>query len=277
ELGVVIYAYMAHHQGMSLVALDNVLHGRIMQRRFHSDLRIRAIESLLFERIPMTRYPLTEKQPVLPAIRSASLEEPAERVWDETTSVPRVPLQGNGRYSLMVTNAGGGYSRWKEFDLTRWRSDTTLDPWGSFLYIRDLSSDAIWAAAQQPAGGGRGSGSAHFSADRAEFHRSVSDVQTVLEVTVAAEDDVELRRLTITNLSPRSRRLEFTSYAELALAPHGADKAHPAFSKMFIETEYLEQGVLIAHRRPRSPEEPSVWAAHVLIGGAPEIQYETDR
>src|SRR5262249_9461733 len=96
-------------------------------------------------------------------------------------------------------------------------------------------------------------------------------------VTVAAEDDVELRRLTITNLSPRSRRLEFTSYAELALAPHGADKAHPAFSKMFIETEYLEQGVLIAHRRPRSPEEPSVWAAHVLIGGAPEIQYETDR
>jgi cyclic beta-1,2-glucan synthetase len=277
ELGVVIYAYMAHHQGMSLVALDNVLHGRIMQRRFHNDLRIRAIETLLFERIPITRLPLAEKQQTFPPIRAAAAEEPAERVWDEVTSVPRVHLQGNGRYSLMVTNAGGGYSRWKQFDVTRWRSDTTLDPWGSFLYIRDMRSDAIWPAAQQPIVVGHGSASAHFSADRAEFHRNLSGVETVLEVTVAAEDDVELRRFIVSNRSLRSRQLEFTSYAELALAPHAADKAHPAFSKMFVETEYLEPGVLLAHRRPRSPEEPSVWAAHVLVGATGDIQFETDR
>jgi cyclic beta-1,2-glucan synthetase len=276
ELGVVIYSYMAHHQGMSLVALDNVLHGGIMQRRFHNDLRIRAIETLLFERIPMTRLPLAEKQQTFPPVRQASSEEPAERVWDEVTSVPRVHLQGNGRYSLMVTNAGGGYSRWKEFDVTRWRSDTTLDPWGSFLYIRDLKSDAIWAAAQQPVDG-LGSASAHFSADRAEFHRNLSGVETCLEVTVAPDDDVELRRFIVTNRSLRSRQLEFTSYAELALAPHAADKAHPAFSKMFVETEYLEPGVLIAHRRLQSPEDPSIWAAHVLIGATGGIQYETDR
>ncbi len=118
---------------------------------------------------------------------------------------------------------------------------------------------------------------AHFSADRVEFHRTVSNVETVLEVTVAAEDDVELRRLSITNRSLRARLLEFTSYAELALAPGGADKAHPAFSKMFVETEYAAEGVLIAHRRPRTPEEAPVWAAHVLIGAPAAIQYETDR
>ena len=277
ERGVVIYAYMAHHQGMSLVALDNALHGRIMQRRFHDDLRIRAIETLLFERIPITRLPLAEKEQTFPPVRTASAEEPAERVWDETTSVPRVHLHGNGRYSLMVTNAGGGYSRWKEFDITRWRSDTTLDPWGSFLYIRDIRSDAVWPAAQQPIGAAQGSASAHFSADRAEFHRNLSGVETVLEVTVAAEDDVELRRLTITNRSARSRQFELTSYAELALAPHAADKAHPAFSKMFVETECPQGGVLLAHRRPRSPEEPPVWAAHVLVGAIGGIQFETDR
>ncbi len=277
ELGVVIFAYMAHHQGMSLMALDNVLHGRIMQRRFHEDLRIRAIETLLFERIPMTRLPLAEKQQTFPPVRTIGAEEPAERVWDETTSGPRVHLHGNGRYSVMITNSGGGYSRWKEFDITRWRSDTTRDSWGSFLYIRDIRSDAVWPAAQQPIGAAQGSASAHFSADRAEFHRNLSGVETVLEVTVAAEDDVELRRFIITNRSARSRQFELTSYAELALAPHAADKSHPAFSKMFVETECPQGGVLLAHRRPRSPEEPPVWAAHVLVGAIGGIQFETDR
>ncbi len=277
ELGVVIYAYMAHHQGMSLVALDNVLHGRIMQRRFHADLRIRAVETLLFERIPMTRLPLAEKEQTFPAVRAAGGEESAERVWDEPTAVPRVHLQGNGSYSLAITNAGGGYSRWKDFDLTRWRSDTTLDPWGSFVYLRDIKADTVWAAAQQPAGGGSGTVSARFSADRVEFHRNVAGIESLLEVTVAAEDDVELRRFCITNRSMRSRQLELTSYMELALASHGADKAHPAFSKMFVETESPEPGVLLAHRRAQSPAEAPVWAAHVLIGAPGAIQCETSR
>lgn len=268
---------MAHHQGMSLLALDNAIHGKIMQRRFHSDLRIRAVESVLFERIPMTRIPLAERLQTFPPVRTAGPEEPAERVWDETTAIPRVHLQGNGRYSLMVTNAGSGYSRWNDFDVTRWRSDTTLDPWGSFLYIRDLRSDAVWAAAQQPLGNGQGSASARFSADRADFYRTYAGIETVLEVTISAEDDVEIRRLRITNRTLRSRNLEFTSYAELAMAQHGADLTHPAFSKMFVETECPEPGVLIAHRRPRSPEEPAIWAAHLMLGAPGDIQFETAR
>ena len=277
ERGVVIYAYMAHHQGMSLLALDNTLHRCVMQRRFHADLRVRAVESVLFERIPLTRFFLDKNVASAPLARPAAEEEPAERIWKETTAVPRVHFYGNGRFALMVTNSGSGYSRWNDFDLSRWRSDTTLDPWGSFLYIRDTRSNTLWSAAYQPVGGHLGLSSARFSADRAEFHRQVFGIETVMEVTVAPEDDAELRRVKVTNRSVRTRPLEFTSYCELALGPHAADKAHPAFSKMFIETEKTSEDILIARRRPRSPEDPVVWAAHLLVGNEGPIQYETDR
>ena len=137
----------------------------------------------------------------------------------------------------MITNSGGGYSRSHEFDVSRWRSDTTLDAWGSFLYLRDLRSDAIWSAAYHPVGGRLGTNSVTFSADRAEFQRSVLGIESTMDVTVTAEDEVELRRLTLTNRTLRGRQLELTSYIELALAPHRADAAHPAFAKMFVETE----------------------------------------
>jgi len=277
ERGVVIYAYMAHHQGMSLLALDNTLHRAVMQRRFHSDLRIRAVESVLFERIPVTRFSLDKDTAVTPFTRPATTEEPAERIWKDTTPVPRVHFYGNGRYALMVTNSGGGYSRWRDLDLSRWRSDTTLDAWGSFLYIRDTRSDSLWSAAYHPMGGTAGVSSAHFSADRAEFHRQAFGIETVMEITVAPEDDVELRRVKVTNRSVRSRPLEFTSYCELALCQHAADKAHPAFAKMFVETEKTADDILIAWRRPRAPEDPPVWTAHLMAGVPGRIQYETDR
>lgn len=275
--GVVIYSYMAHHQGMSLAALDNTLNRCVMQRRFHSDLRIRAVESILFERIPLTRFSLDKRAAVRPPIRTVTTEEPPERVWKETTFVPRVHFYGNTRYTLMVTNSGGGYSRWNDLDISRWRADTTLDSWGSYLYIRDVRSDALWAGASKPVGAGLGTSSARFSADHAEFHRSVFGIESVLEMTVSPEDDVELRRITVTNRSLRTRTLEFTSYCELAMTPHAADKAHPAFAKMFIQTERTPDDILIAHRRPRSPDEPSVWTAHFIAAAAGRLQFETDR
>jgi cyclic beta-1,2-glucan synthetase len=274
--GVVIYAYMGHHQAMSMLALSDVLHHHVMQQRFHADVRIRAVESLLFERVPVTKM-LPEAQEEAAPARIAENEEPADRTWKEVTAVPRVHLHGNGRYALMVTNSGGGYSRWNEFDVTRWRSDTTRDNWGSFLFIRDLQAGALWSASFQPVGGRLGTCSTSFSADRAEFRRSVNGIETVMDVTVATEDDVELRRLTITNRSTRTRHLEFTSYVELALALHRADTAHPAFAKIFVETERVSDGVLLARRRQRSPDDPQVWTAHLLSGATGDIQFETDR
>ena len=281
--GVVIYAYMAHHQGMSLAALDSILHHHVMVERFHGDMRVRAVESLLFERIPVTRPPAEDVEARNAPIHGPADQDPADRLWREDTATPRVHLQGNGHYSLMVTNSGSGQSRWNEFDVTRWRSDTTLDRWGSFVYIRDLRSEEVWSPTLQPLGAAANATPAQpattvrFSEDRAEFTRRFLGIETVLDVTVAADADAELRRLTITNHSLRTRQLEFTSYLELALAPHRTDSSHPAFAKMFVETECPESGLLVAWRRARAPEEAPVWAAHVLTGATGAIEFETDR
>ncbi len=268
---------MAHHQGMSLLALNDVLHRDAMQRRFHGDVRIRAVESLLFERMPMTRMlPETQEEPA-PA-RVPGNQEPAERTWTEETAVPRVHLHGNGRYALMVTNSGAGYSRWNEFDITRWRSDSTLRRWGSYVFIRDLRRTPCGRPPFSPWAAASASARPRFLADRAEFRRRVLGIETIMEVTVAAEDDVELRRVTITNRSTRTRQLEFTSYVELALAPHRADTAHPAFAKMFVETERVSRcsaaGTPPARVRPtiRKSGRRTCWS-----GATGDIQYETDR
>ena len=274
--GVVIYAYMAHHQGMSLVAMDNVLHHGAMQRRFHNDPRIRAVESLLFERIPITKVIRGESQTRLAVAHVTAVEEARDVTFSKETPVPKVHIYGNGRYSVMVSNSGSGYSRWNEFDLTRWRSDPTLDDWGSYLYLRDLRTGTVWAATPQPLNSALGRSSVTFSEDRADFSRMALGIETVMSVTVSPEDDVELRRLTIVNRTVRSRLIEITSYMELALAPESADAAHPAFSKMFVET-MCEDDVLLARRRPRSPDDAPVWIAHMLEGASGAVKHETDR
>jgi cyclic beta-1,2-glucan synthetase len=277
DRGVVVFTYMAHHQGMSLIALDNALHHDVMQRRFHRDPRIRAFETLLFERVPLIRVKGGEPEPTPSPLRLAAAEEPDERIWKENTSIPRVHINGNGNYTVMLTNSGAGFSRWKDFDITRWRADPALDPWGSFIYVRDVRMQRTWSVALQPAGGSLGASTAAFSVDRAQFRRSVLEIETTLDVAVAPEDDVELRRVQITNRSRRARQLEFTSYAELVLAPHADDVAHPAFAKMFVETEYAGDCVLIARRRKKAAEDPEVWAAHMLVGAVSGVEYETDR
>ena len=278
ELGVVVYNYMAHHHGMSLLAMNNVLKNGAMQRRFHSDLRIRGIESLLFERIPITR-PVLREIPTSPLLAQPSYEEePENRNWNEDTPIPRTHLQGHSRYSLMCTNSGGGYSRFAEFDITRWRADTTKDNWGSYIYVRDLRSGSVWATTFRPVGGRSGTLSVRFAADRAEYERRAFGIETVTAVAVAPEDDVELRRVTITNRTLRTRQIELTSYAELAMAAHNADRAHPAFAKIFVETEWLPGRAIVAHRRPRAPGDPGLWVAHLVVASAGgTIQFETDR
>ncbi len=272
DRGIVIYAYMAHHQGMSLAALDNVLQSNALERRFARVLRVRAFESLLYERRPVTREPhaQTERAAVIRRARVTASEHTSGLELAPHPQYPCVHLNGNGRYTLLVTRSGAGFSRWNGFDVTRWRSDVSLDSSGAFLYIRDRDDGSAWIANRAPA-------RSHFSADRAELVTDVSEIETVTEATVAPEDDVELRRVAVSNHSSRARELEFTTYLELALAPHRADTAHPAFSKLFIETESLGNGVLIAHRRPRSPDEAPIWAAHMLTGATGEVEFETDR
>ena len=194
--------------------------------------------------------------------------------------MPRVNLLGNGRYSLVVTSAGSGFSRWKQFDLTAWRADTTQDQMGCYFYIRDLKSGTVWSATRQPLGGHTGTFTCNFSIDRAEFIRRANDIETITAICVSSEADVEVRRMTFTNHGLRSRSLEVTGYCELALAPHASHQAHPAFSNLFVQTEILPGGrAIAAHRRRRDPDEPEIWMAQLIVeptdGGI--VQCETSR
>ncbi len=282
DRGVIVYCYMAHHQGMSLMAINNVLHQGIMRHRFHADPRVKAVEPLLFERIPSHPSLLVHRPSDQTAIRPISEPEPpAYQLLDEDTPIPRCHLLGNRRYSLMITNSGAGYSRWGKFELTRWRSDTTRDNWGMFFYLRDEASGQTWSATQQPLNVKDPRYTAVFNADRAEFRRRNLGIDSHVEVTVSPDDDVEIRRVTLVNHGSRTRNLELTSAVELSLAPHEADRAHPAFNKLFIQTEALpELQALLAWRRLRSLSDDPVFVAQIVIESHPSdgpFEFETDR
>ncbi|MDX9835048.1 MAG: glucoamylase family protein, partial [Desulfobulbus sp.] len=286
--GVIIQAYMAHHQGMAFLALINFLHGNPFPRRFHSDPRVRAFEALLQERIP-----------ILPPLYLASTrQDEPQLVSDEPaaatgslyttpdTATPRTLLLSNGSYGLMLTNSGGGYSEWQGQELTRWRSDLTCDAMGTFCYIYEEETDRLWSTTPHPVGGTIEGYVVDFTLDRAVFRRTDDNIHSETEVIVSPEDDVEIRRMTLLNRSSRTRRLNLTSYVELSLALHNADRQHPAFNKLFIQTEALpEQQALLAYRRPRSENEAPLYVAHGLILEQPDAagaqdqdwQFETDR
>ena len=196
-------------------------------------------------------------------------------------TIPRTHVLSNGRYAVMVTAAGSGYSHWRDLAVTRWREDATRDPWGSYLYVRDMDSGAVWSPGHQPTGRDADTYEVTYSEDHAAFSRRDGSITTGLTVVVSAEDDAEIRRVSLTNLGSRARQIELTSYQELALTRPAADMAHPAFEKLFVRTEFdADTGALLATRRPRSNDEAPIWAAHVVTvedDADHFIQYETDR
>ena len=279
---VLIRSFMAHHQGMSLLALAHLLLERPMQRRFASDPLFQATLLLLQERIPKATALYAHTKEVAEHHAGFETMETPIRVFSSPAmSSPEVQLLSNGRYHLMVTHAGGGYSRWKDLAVTRWREDLTCDNWGSFCYLRDLTSGEFWSTAYQPALKGAETYETIFSEGRAEFRCRRSDFNTHTEIVVSPEDDIELRRVRIVNRTRTPRTVEVTSYAEVVLAPAIADILHPAFSNLFVRTEIIHsQQAILCTRRPRSPDEPTPWMFHLMaVHGADigEISFETDR
>jgi cyclic beta-1,2-glucan synthetase len=280
--GVVLPTYMAHHQGMSLVALDNALHDAPMQRYFHLDPRIQAADLLLQERIPHLvplKNPPVELAEHVPSARAAAALPVLRHTTPHTLS-PRGYLLSNGSYTLMVTTAGGGYSRRQQTAMTRWREDVTTDAWGSFCYLRDLDTGEVWSSAYHPTGRDADEYEVTFAPDRVVFRRADGGIETRTEIVVSPEDDAELRRVLVTNLGTRHRTIEVTSYREVVLAPHDADLSHPAFSNLFVETARVPgRSALICARRPRSGRDRQ-YLVHVLSGtgrAGVETQFETDR
>ncbi len=277
----VIRSFMAHHQGMAFLSLSYLLLNKPMQQRFIADVQVKSALLLLQERIPRvsTFYSPSLHEGDLGA--STGNELPMRVINTPHTAIPEVQLLSNGRYHVMVTNSGGGYSRWKNIAVTRWREDATCDNWGTFCYIRDMENNTFWSSAHQPSLHQTNKYEAVFSQGRAEFRRTDFALETHTEIVVSPEDDIELRRIHITNRSRKKRIIEITSYAEVVLVPALAEEMHPAFSNLFVETAIDEKHhAIICTRRPRAADEQVPWMFHLMKvtdADIKSISYETDR
>ena len=278
----IVQSYMAHHQGMTFLSLAYVLLNQPMQKRFESDPEFQATDLLLQERIPQVLPCFPHASEVSSDRPPAGDRESLIRVFTTpNTPGPEVHLLSNGRYHVMVTNSGGGYSLWKDLAVTRWREDSTRDSTGIFCYLRDVNSGDVWSTSHQPTLQPTKRYEAIFSQARAEFRRRDSLIKLHTEIAVSPEDDIEIRRTTIVNRSKVIRTIELTSYAEVVLAAPNAEATHPAFSNLFVQTEILEQQqAILCTRRPRSHNEHPPWMMHLLdVRGASvgDASYETDR
>jgi cyclic beta-1,2-glucan synthetase len=264
----VVRSYYAHHQGMIFVSLDNSLNNEAMINRFHRDARVQSAELLLHEQVPAR-----------PPVEYPDMDEPAGRVetdrrvpirpWQAPTrsQFPIAHYLSNGRYAVMITNSGAGYSLWRDAALTRWRPDSTRENWGQWIYLRDQESRDTWSAGVMPViPSAHEEMSIEFHAHMVEFRRARAKIGSRLEICVSPDDDVEIRRLTLVNHDSVRRRILACSYNELALAPQTSDRAHPAYNKLFIESEFVEQHrALLAHRRRVSDNDETVWIAHACV------------
>lgn len=277
-----IKAYMVHHQGMSLVALANVVFNGVMRHRFHSIPKIKATELLLQERTPRTVTLIQPKVGQMEIHNVRDLVQPAIRRFElPSLAIPSTHFLSNGHYSVMVSSAGSGYSRCNDIAITRWREDPSTDIWGSYIFLRDIDTKQSWSMGYQPSAIKPHSYEVIFTEDKARITREDGDILSVMDIVVSAEDNAEIRKISIRNKGNRTKHIELTSYSEIVLAPQAADLMHPAFSNLFVQTEYIaETNTLIASRRPRSAKENQIWLAHVIaIEGnhRSAIEYETDR
>lgn len=278
--------YMAHHSGMSLLALTSVLLERPMQRRLLLDPLMKAHDLLLQERVPDVIRPVyphpAELREVPVATTDEGAEESASRVFTTAdTPTPEVHLLGNGEYHVMVTNSGGGYSQCGGLAVTRWMPDAAQDRHGQFCFVRDQETGEFWSTTDQPTTQVPERYRVTFCHGRAEFHRIDNDLDVQTMVGVSTEDNLEVRRTTVKNIGRLARSIDLTTYAEVVLAPQAADVAHRAFSNLFVTTELLpEKSAILCTRRPRSAGEKPPVLFHMMVLERPKAEgasFETDR
>ncbi|MCM0650836.1 cyclic beta 1-2 glucan synthetase [Clostridium swellfunianum] len=276
-----IKCFMVHHEGMSLMALNNVLNNNILQERFHRIPQIKATELLLQERVSK-RVVYDREQNFEVVDLTTEKQNIVVRTFNTAnTPMPETHLLSNGAYSIMLTNSGSGYGKLNDMTVYRWREDLTLDNTGMFFYIKNLNSNEYWSASYEPCKQEGEGYEVIFSLDKAEFKRKDGGLSTHTEIAVSQEDNAEVRKLSITNHSEHIRTVEVTSYCEVTLAPYNADIVHPTFSNLFIRTEFIDNPCcIIANRRPRAKgqKKPHVVQTISIHGETVgTIQYETSR
>ncbi len=292
----IVKEYMAHHQGMIMMALVNYFQNDIMVRRMHSDPRIQSVELLLQEQIPQAppvQNPFAGEVKGFQRIATSSTQIAPWNVPVQS-AIPQANLLSNGDYSVLISNMGSGYSTWRDIDLTRWQADPALDSWGTWIYIQQLehsrngkiSYGRLWSAGHQPIPGDASNVQVTYFPHMAVYRRSEENIFSTMEVTVASDDPVEIRRVHLHNAGNKPVNLRLTSYGEVILTQQAGDTRHPAFNKLFIDSEFVPQyNLQIFTRRLRSNDEKPVYLGHMLVvesleGTNPHqlnIRYEADR
>lgn len=283
ERHAMVHTYMAHHIGMSLVAMTNALQENRWQDRFHADSLVKSVALLLHERVPRLLVTQTPQR-VRPNEGLPASSEPTSVSRDVATpqaAPPRIALLGSDPYTVVLNHSGSGYSRYAGLAVTRWHADGTRDATGQFCYIKALDTGHLWSAFHQPVCAPADASHVRLAADQVTMYRRDGDIETRTCVTVATGDSAEVRIVTLTNTGRHVRDLELTSFAELVMAPLGADRAHPAFSNLFVETEWHAWcNAITATRRPRAADDVRLWCVHIVDAGPNRIgpvSCETDR
>ncbi len=279
----IIKSFMAHHQGMGLLSLNNYINEYIMQVRFHSDPIVKSARLLLQEKVPVNIvYTKETKEKVIPFKDIVYKERgPFRRYRLPDPVLQKVHMLSNGYYTVMLTDRGTGFSRTKTASVTRWREDCTLDNYGMFFYIRNTANNKVWSSAYAPFNTLPDKYDVTFLGEKVRFRRYDGEIETETEIVVTSGDNAEIRRISFKNHGQTPCTLEVTSYFETVIAPQASDIAHPAFSNLFVKTEYIqESGSIIATRRPRTETEKNMWIAHTAVAEGKvtaDTQFETDR
>ncbi|SEH20883.1 glucoamylase family protein [Rhizobium sp. NFR12] len=278
----VVYNYYAHHHGMSIAAVANVVMNGLLRELFHADPVIEAAELLLQEKAPRDIPVMSAKHEEKPGTGGGELLRPEIRtVTNPATKDRELVLLSNGHYSLMLTATGSGYSRWNNLSVSRWKADPTEDRWGQFIFLRDTTSGEWWSTTAEPRRAEGEQTKTVFGDEKAEFHKTVGELTSTVEVIVGTEHDAEGRRVTLLNMGDEDRFIEVTSYMEPVIAGDDGDSGHPVFSRMFIRTEIGKRGdVIRAWRNKRDLSDPDMIVAHLAAdnaGSSRPTEYETDR
>lgn len=276
-----VRCYMVHHLGMSLLALDNVINNNIFKERFHKIPEVKATEILLKEKIP--EYIVYDREVELHHINNKVLEKEifVPRIFNNKKEKQEILLLSNGSYSTMINNNGSGYSKKDDMTIYRWKGDSTSDSSGMFFYIKNLNSNDYWSASYEPCKENNQNYIVEFTLDKASFERKDGNIKTKYEVMLCSEDNVEIRKITLKNISDKRRTLEVTSYLEVTLQSFEGDAVHPSFSNLFISTEYNDEGkALIGNRRARAEGAVVPYIFHSIVAENnldSDITYETSR
>ncbi|MBL8348322.1 MAG: carbohydrate-binding protein [Rubrivivax sp.] len=276
---------MAHHQGMTLVALAVVLLEGLPRRWGMADRRLAAVACLLHERVPREVAPVPLPELEVPSLRdraAAPAHAPGgEQIDPGASALPPTQLLSNGRYAVALRPNGAGWSRWHGADISRWRDDALRDAHGSFVYLRRHGESAALSITQHPAPDPDAHYRARFGADHAVFSAIWPDLRVQCTVWVSPEDDVEFRRVELWNTSAGSIELDVLSAFEICLSEARADEMHPAFANLFISARWdAERQALFFTRKPRRDDEPAQHGVHFVAGvdaGAPPVRAQADR